>query len=1087
MRPFVRATYASCFATLAFTSSRVLELVQALRADGSIPPIDPEAEDGAPSAAGYQTFFDTMRSDLLEHFESHTKALVTDKDASVRRAFLGSVANLCILFGNSKANEVILSHLNTYLNDKDWVLKCAFFQTIVGVATFVGGSGLEDFILPLMMQALTDTEEYVVENVLSSFANMAEIGLFQRSKTWDMVDVVARFLVHPNVWIREAAAHFVSASTTFLNAADIHFVISPLVEPYLNSPIKNFSEVNILGALKKPLSRNVMELAMTWAIKGEAGLFWNPAGQKQISRNFGAADKAVLTVPPKDLRPNALNRIPKNDEDEQWLSRLRNLGMTQDDEIKLLALREYLWHLAPGKFTEELREGHSLGGIKSLKGLNVAPQTIFFEPTRKSIHQGRFSESGHGLRPTLSTTPHTITDALLDASTTAANPLPDRNTLRISSRQERSSGHVSPILIRPVQSQAPSASVSPLSASLAGGKISKDQASHSSGTERSDSNQKALPGYDTERYSSNGTLTPDSLRRGERTYAIKHKSSAIDLLHKKDISKTSAEIGTTVTNAFGRVDGPHKREYKTSSITLEGNGNSNEEPNLFNENFVRHTYAGNDPNVLKLLDCFASENYPVDIMDFGPQVTPVTGKLQTRAADHQDVNKPWRPEGVLVATFGEHRAPINCIVPSPDHTFFLTASDDGSVKVWDSQRLERNLAHRSRQTHRHADGAKVKSITFVESTHTFVSAATDGSINVVKMDHTRVAAISRYGKLRLVRDYQLQPNEHAVCLNHFRADARSVLLVVTNRSRILALDLRSMDLLFSFVNPVHHGTPTCSCLDPRHYWLLLGTSRGILDFWDLRWKLRIRSWGLGGGTPIHRINIHPFHGKGRWVCVAGGTGQTEVTVWDLEKGECREVFRTGGSRNISKDNLKIYDAWKIDEEKPEGMLSRFAVPIEAAGNAGVDRAIRAIALGVDSPEEGRDARYGFLLTGGCDRKLRFWDVTRIELSKVISGLDVDDDQPKYTTSHPTTSLSLYTERTPQPGPSAPNAAASTNQSTKTATKKTTVKPPRSTMISLQQQQLLRNHLDTIVDVAILETPVGMMVSVDRSGVIKVFQ
>ena len=197
-------------------------MLQALRADGSVPSVDPEAEDGAATDLTYQNSFDVAKQDLLEHFETHTKALLTDSDASVRRAFLGSVSSLCVFFGSSKANDVILSHLNTYLNDKDWILKCAFFQTIVGVATFVGGTSLEEFILPLMIQALTDPEEFVVEKVLSSFASMAELGLFQQSKTWEMVDIVARFMMHPNIWIREAAAHFVSASTRYLSTAELH-------------------------------------------------------------------------------------------------------------------------------------------------------------------------------------------------------------------------------------------------------------------------------------------------------------------------------------------------------------------------------------------------------------------------------------------------------------------------------------------------------------------------------------------------------------------------------------------------------------------------------------------------------------------------------------------------------------------------------------------------------------------------------------------------------------------------------------------------------------------------------------------------
>lgn len=48
-----------------------------------------------------------------------------------------------------------------------------------------------------------DPEELVVEKVLRSLASMAGIGLFQRSKTWELIDIIARFTMHPNLWIRQ--------------------------------------------------------------------------------------------------------------------------------------------------------------------------------------------------------------------------------------------------------------------------------------------------------------------------------------------------------------------------------------------------------------------------------------------------------------------------------------------------------------------------------------------------------------------------------------------------------------------------------------------------------------------------------------------------------------------------------------------------------------------------------------------------------------------------------------------------------------------------------------------------------------------
>ncbi|KAL8740787.1 MAG: hypothetical protein Q9190_006551 [Brigantiaea leucoxantha] len=1084
-KPMVRATYSACLATLAHTSSKILDLVQALRADGSIPTVDPEAEDGVANISGYQNLFDSTRLDLLEYFEAHTKALLTDSEASVRKAFLGSVSSLCVFFGSLKANDVILSHLNTYLNDRDWILKCSFFETIVGVATFIGGTGLEDFILPLMVQALTDSEEYVVERVISSFASMAELGLFQRSKIWEMVDIVARFLMHPNLWIREAAAHFVASSTRFLSLADIHCIISPLVQPFLKMPIIEFSETNVLDALKKPLSRAVMDLAMTWATKSQNSLFWKPV-QQQRAFSFGSTEQVIPTMSSKDLRANALSKTAKSEEDQQWFSRLRNLGMVQDDEMKLLALREYVWRVAPKRSNEETGDPRKVGGIRKLKEINVTPQTIFFEARRrksKSRHrEGSSKRRSSSTKLDSRRVPHTIADALLDASSAIDNPLTQRKKPHLNTGKERANGN-SPMVPIPSETRPQNRDASPLSSSPGRSKLLQG---HVSDDNRKPSPRLLSPSLSRDDLRSDGTTTPtDSLRRAEKTHNIRHKSSAIDLLHRKDNSKTIAETGTTSANAFGQVDGPLMRMASRQAPAF-GQQQITEKRRQPADFQTDHTYNGNDPNVLRLLDSLVTENWPRDILDFGPLVTPVMSQKLMKKFEVQENDRPWRPEGTLVATFAEHTGPINRIVPSPDHAFFLTASDDGTVKIWDTLRLERNLAHRSRQTHKHGEGVKVKCVAFVENTHTFISASSNGVINVVKVEFSKIGDTSRYGKLRLLREYRLPSDEYAVWLDHFKSDASSVLMILTNSSRLVALDLRNMSILYALENPVHYGTPTCFCLDAKRHWVLIGTTCGVLSLWDIRWQLLVRTWGLGGGTPISRIQNHPFHGRGRWVCVAGGTSQTDITVWDLEKAECREVYRAGSSRNLGKDNLRIYDTWKIDEEKPERMLGRFASSLEPAGSGSPNREIRAFALGVDNPDDGRDAKYGFFLTGGADKKLRFWDVTRVEMSRVISGLDAEDDQPKYSTSHPTTSLTLHTERTPQPGPSAPNAAGAKSPAN-TAAKKTREKPPRSTVISLQQQHLLKNHLDEITDVALLESPVGMIVSVDRSGVIKVFQ
>jgi phosphoinositide-3-kinase regulatory subunit 4 len=250
----VRATFAACLASLAKSAGRFLDMTQASQADGALPIQDPDAEDGGDPDATMRLLFDGARTDLISYFQNQSKILLTDQSSAVRRAYLKSVGTLCVFFGRTKANDTILSHLNTYLNDKDWMLRCAFFDTVTGIATYLGGVALEEYIMPLMVQSLTDPEEFVVEKVLKALSTMAELGLFQRTKTWELVDVVGRFMIHPSIWIREAAVGFISSSTRWLSPSEIHCILYPLIRPFLEAQIAEYTTTNLLEMLKKPVS-----------------------------------------------------------------------------------------------------------------------------------------------------------------------------------------------------------------------------------------------------------------------------------------------------------------------------------------------------------------------------------------------------------------------------------------------------------------------------------------------------------------------------------------------------------------------------------------------------------------------------------------------------------------------------------------------------------------------------------------------------------------------------------------------------------------------------------------------------------------
>ena len=1027
--------------------------MQALRVDGSLPTTNSEADEGVLTQSIYQAMYDGARSAIVEQFETQTKSLLTDSDPAVRRAFLGSVSSLCVFFGSAKASDVVLSHLNTYLNDRDWMLKCAFFETIVGVATYVGAASFEEFILPLMVQALTDPEEFVVERVLRSLSAIAQLGLFQRSRTWELTDIVGRFMIHPNVWIREAAVEFIASVTSFLSSADREGIILPSIGIYLKVKTSDLSEYSLLDALKKPLSRTVFELALSWATKVEKGLFWRPA-QQQRTFSFNSSEDGLPTTSGKHLSQKSFARVPKNDEDDKWIWRLRNAGMVSEDEVKLLALREYIWRVAHRKLQEDdMPEASSLNGIMTLTDLKVSPQTVFFDNDQDLY---RYFVPGPGVDQPK---PQTIMEALQEATMSTDQP-GGSNTPRgardPSNADDVDSG--SPASSRPAQSKA--------------------QLSPETVAARQDPLQltKALTKASTR-----------ALDLPDHAHALRRKGSAISLIDKTSTgSKALAEISTTPTNAFGQVERAFGRSASTSRASPNIPARDERQPQRTqSKRHNIHSYSGHDPSVLKLLDSLYLDNYPVDLMDFGPLVAPNNRRQPIQRPGGQSGHY-WKPEGQLVAMLGEHTAAINRIAVAPDHAFFITGSDDGTVKVWDTSRLEKNISNRSRQTHRHSPGVKVMSICFVEDSHCFVSAGSDGSVQVVKVGIVD-GDPPRYTKLQVVREYQLPDDQYAVWIEHYKSDNQSLLMVATNKSRILGIELRNMSVMFEFQSPLHLGSLTCFCLDKKHHWMLVSTTFGVLSLWDLRFRIRVRTWAFPFGYPIHRLMLAPGRGSRRSkFAIAGGTGPGEVTVWDLEKLQWKEAYRTGSAKEL-KGEYKLIDL----EDAPAGSaLRRLGSSQELKSGSEGDLCVSAITMGSHYNEDSSEPRYFFLLSAGPDWKVRFWDPSRQDATMVVNGLELDEGKPTYRYSHPAADVTVIQETlhpaSKHSGDTPSSTASPNGKSSPSPPRKASGKHGRSSIISLQQQHLLRSHLDNIEDVALLEYPFGMVVSADRSGVIYVF-
>ncbi|KAK6098874.1 Serine/threonine-protein kinase [Batrachochytrium dendrobatidis] len=1026
-----RAAYAQCISSIAEISLQFLELSQILKTESNC--------DLNMDSNMYQMGYDANQRYLQDIIQEDVETLLVDPQSIVKRSLLAEMPRLCIFFGRQKANDVLLLHMITYLNDPDWSLRSAFYETIVGVGTFVGIRSLDEYILPLMVQALTDSEEFVVEKVLGSLTSLAELGLISKIKIKELCVTVLPLVCHPNRWIRYGVVAFLSSTVRILPPIDIRCVLYPMVKPFLRYKTFNFSQISLLESIRSPLPRSLYEQAILFASRS------NP-----------------------ETRPTGLNSSNQNTDSHsndrnELLVRLKDMGMSDEDKEKLFALKYFI---AKSTATRQRKTTLSMNALPltdfgriALRDYDVTLHTVFLTPpiSQYQIH------SQPPRKPS--------------SNTGSAIGVGDgRRGSRFS--------------VITAGSNAQDSTFSVESEDIASSLASVD-------VEGGVSLRKIIP-----RPRSNTGL-PGNPRRQSKTSSIGNY----------DLTADPTTIPGGADRLSKRISGRGKiTESLTSATAADGQ-----------EKYIR-----------KVLEKKTRELFPPSLPELGTRVTlasrtatvdPRLKRTYTGAATQSEF-KGWKPKGILVAHFPEHTLQVNGIAVAPDHNFFATCSDDGTVKLWDTNRLHTNVANRARVTYA-GTGGRVKAISFCENRHSIVSAATNGQIHINRVEYVKPQGSAlKYTGMPLARSIKLD-HEYATMVDHSESDTESLLIYGTTRGRLCALDLRTMKEAWSFQIPPHYGVLTSMTVDPRRMWIMAGTHRGVLTLWDTRFQLCINSWAHPSRSRINKLSQYAFRSQsraginsnGKLVAMAVGTSTEEVSVWNISTGECAEVFcilnDIGGSG--SRSNIDMGN--DLNRAYGEG-LSALSPPTKhnfvddsaslSLYNVSKHHGVRSFCVHPEVP---------FMATVGMGRKLRFWNLSKMTDSFVVCGRDETAPLPKYSSqlygdtvfnvemqsqhffpisSASATDLSkspvmsgTWSPLRNLPGMNSEDESQSkgrNHQGGSNAKRSSRqAEPMFKTSAELITSAIPRTHLDEIMDVAVTQYPHPMIITGGRDGVVKVWQ
>jgi len=257
----------------------------------------------------------------------------------------------------------------------------------------------------------------------------------------------------------------------------------------------------------------------------------------------------------------------------------------------------------------------------------------------------------------------------------------------------------------------------------------------------------------------------------------------------------------------------------------------------------------------------------------------------------------WKPRGVLVAHLQEHRSAVNNIAVSTDQSFVVSASDDSTVKIWDSRRLEKDISFRSRLTYP-LEGSRALCATMLQGSTQVVVGACDGRMHIFSVDHISRGlgnVVEKYAGIADVKKREVGEGAILCIVNHSgEASANQMVMYCTENRGIHLWDPRTSADSWTLKALPEEGYICTLVTDPCGNWFISGSSRGVLTLWDHRFRIPVNSWEYPRPCPIENMCLYvpppnaPFSPMSRpLIYVAAGCN--EVSLWNAETGSCHQV------------------------------------------------------------------------------------------------------------------------------------------------------------------------------------------------------
>lgn len=330
---------------------------------------------------------------------------------------------------------------------------------------------------------------------------------------------------------------------------------------------------------------------------------------------------------------------------------------------------------------------------------------------------------------------------------------------------------------------------------------------------------------------------------------------------------------------------------KNIYVQLEPTSNHREIPNHIIERakvaeprlVVHNSYEGGAPTIKNFLSSIDVLPSMKEYEEFGPIKTVFENSSVVKSMN-----------GLLTASLTENEpnAIVAMAVSNGDIPYLITGTIHGLVKLWDINRVVSGEIYSSSYSKDLA--STITDISMLRGYDAFCISTKEGNLSVVRV-LLQQRKLTGFETIRKVNINKHSKEEFATCVKTILTDDRAYLFALTNTSKVVVYDIRTMECVSKIESPATHGAVSSFVPDEHGDVLIIGTTKGIIEVWDMRFRLLIRSWTFGDHNPI--THLEKCHSLGKnYVVVAGGSSEAMISIWNYCKCQCHQALINSDER-----------------------------------------------------------------------------------------------------------------------------------------------------------------------------------------------